>query len=263
MIISDFYQTKIESYSYLDYLNTNKFNSCYSIDGSGELLIRVKLVDFNKQPVRNRNVSLSVNLGYFEKDDVVHSKVYTLSEDKKTISGNTNDDGSICVHYKNASERGICTFSSNSSVIQIDNLNPYPIGSIYMSIYSTNPATLFGGEWEQIGQGRTLIGQGTGVDDNNVSRTFVNEESKGEYNHTLTINEMPSHNHTQNKHRHKEQNKYSSNTGKEKAYVYSSNRNAVDHYTDYQQPAINPTGGGKAHNNLPPYFVVYMWKRKK
>lgn len=40
-------------------------------------------------------------------------------------------------------------------------LNAYPVGSIYMSVNSTNPGELFGGTWEQI-QGRFLLGQGSG-----------------------------------------------------------------------------------------------------
>ena len=41
-------------------------------------------------------------------------------------------------------------------------LNAYPVGSIYMSVNSTNPGELFGGTWEQI-QGRFLLEQGSGL----------------------------------------------------------------------------------------------------
>ena len=40
--------------------------------------------------------------------------------------------------------------------------NFYPIGSIYMSINSTSPATLFGGTWAAIDAGRFLVAAGTG-----------------------------------------------------------------------------------------------------
>lgn len=46
----------------------------------------------------------------------------------------------------------------------------YPIGSIYLSVVSTNPSEYFGGTWEQIGSGRVLMG----VTDNNQSGTTVN-----------------------------------------------------------------------------------------
>ena len=66
----------------------------------------------------------------------------------------------------------------------------YPVGSIYMSSNSTNPSILFGGEWEQIAQGRTLIGQGTGKDSNSEQKTFNNGATGGEYSHVLTRNEI-------------------------------------------------------------------------
>lgn len=83
----------------------------------------------------------------------------------------------------------------------------YPIGSIYETLdESFNPNTSFGGNWERI-QGRFLLGAGT-PDDNNHSNFGNNLTYNGQnkYNesvgsmggsslHTLTITEMPSHNH--------------------------------------------------------------------
>lgn len=37
----------------------------------------------------------------------------------------------------------------------------FPVGSIYMSVSSTSPASFIGGAWTQIGQGRVLMGAGT------------------------------------------------------------------------------------------------------
>lgn len=64
-------------------------------------------------------------------------------------------------------------------------LNAYPVGSIYMSVNSTNPGELFGGTWEQI-QGRFLLGQGSGYSAGTVG---------GEADHALSDREMPSHRH--------------------------------------------------------------------
>ena len=42
--------------------------------------------------------------------------------------------------------------------------NAYPIGSIYLSMNSTNPATLLGfGTWVRIAQGRVLFGQSDAI----------------------------------------------------------------------------------------------------
>ena len=63
----------------------------------------------------------------------------------------------------------------------------YPVGSIYCSIDSTDPGTLFGGTWVAIGAGRALVAAGGG---------FAVGSEGGSDTHTLTVEEMPSHAHT-------------------------------------------------------------------
>lgn len=75
-------------------------------------------------------------------------------------------------------------------------LELFPIGSIYLSTTATNPSSYIGGTWEKYGQGRTLIGEGTGVDSESLEKTFENGTTGGQYNHLLTTSELPSHNHT-------------------------------------------------------------------
>lgn len=137
----------------------------------------------------------------------------------------------------------------------------YPVGAIYISVNEVNPANLFGGVWQKI-EGKFLLGS-SGDYPLTVEEEGVEKRNMGgEEEHTLTVEEMPSHNHTQNQHRHKQANKYSAGTeGSSNGYTYSSNRTITDAYTDYQAPYINPTGGGEAHNNMPPYLVVNVWER--
>ena len=126
----------------------------------------------------------------------------------------------------------------------------YPIGAVYMSFDLTNPKYLFGGEWENI-QGRFLIAAGTGTDDNNISKTFAVNQTGGEYDHTLTIQEMPIHNHSVGSYKKAGiQIAYSNTASAEHSYP-----NGVGDIT------IGNTGGGWSHNNTPPYLAVYMWKR--
>lgn len=69
-------------------------------------------------------------------------------------------------------------------------LQAYPVGSVYISISSNfNPNTSFGGTWARFGQGRTLIGEGTG-NDGTISKTFTANSTGGEYNHSLSRNEI-------------------------------------------------------------------------
>lgn len=61
----------------------------------------------------------------------------------------------------------------------------YPVGSIYMTTSSANPGTVFGGTWAKI-QDRFLLGSGS-------SRAAG--ETGGSSTYSLTVSNMPSHNH--------------------------------------------------------------------
>ena len=119
----------------------------------------------------------------------------------------------------------------------------YPVGSIYMSVNSTSPATLFGGTWQAI-QGKFLLGA--------YGNTYKAGSTGGEATHTLTTSEMPSHNHAV----------YYPNAG---ADDHSAPGNYPDGPSDSTYYAVGSytsrEGGDKAHNNMPPYLAVYIWKR--
>jgi len=133
----------------------------------------------------------------------------------------------------------------------------YPVGCIYTTTVATNPATIFGfGTWTAFGAGRTLIGVGTS------DAVFAAAATGGESNHLLTAAEMPTHTHIQNAHNHiigeygKWWENWVSGSG---TYGISNNSNFTP---SGDTTAVNQnTGGGGAHNNLPPYVVVYFWKR--
>lgn len=134
----------------------------------------------------------------------------------------------------------------------------YPVGSIYMSMNSTNPHDLFGGTWEQI-KSRFLVGTGSIEANTNdwcgsIEAGLYNfgqnssGEMAGEVVHTLSVDEMPYHNHGLRS------GEEGSTTYGEYGPIYTSNRNKYQLYT-------LPIGGNQPHNNLPPYLTVYMWKR--
>lgn len=66
----------------------------------------------------------------------------------------------------------------------------YPVGAVYITYNNTNPSTFLGGTWEQFGQGRTLIGEGTG-NDGQHSVTFGTNVTGGEYKHRIKDEEAP------------------------------------------------------------------------
>lgn len=119
----------------------------------------------------------------------------------------------------------------------------YPIGAIYLSVSATNPSTLFGGKWEQI-KDRFLLAAGD---------TYSNGSIGGEANHILTIEEMPSH-----KHQIKTNNDDWNNSAG--GGNYGTTHDGANSWYNTNWYTEN-SGGNAAHNNMPPYLTVYMWKR--
>ena len=140
----------------------------------------------------------------------------------------------------------------------------YPVGSIYMSTVSTNPATLFGfGTWEAMPAGRVLLAQGK----SSWGTTYNAGSTGGEATHQLTVEELPQHTHTAStnttgSHAHTYRTFYGTtgygpdgSTDREKTINTGSSGNHTHTVT------INNTGSNQAHNNLQPYIAVYIWKR--
>ncbi len=126
--------------------------------------------------------------------------------------------------------------------------NVYPVGSIYMSVNSTNPTNLFGGTWEQI-QGKFLFG---------MNSSYPAGSTGGEITHKLTANEMPAHAHYM-----ASGNSGGDGTWNPDAGYYLVDSVTTDKTTYWAQIGMNNAGGSAAHNNMPPYLSVYIWKRTK
>lgn len=118
-----------------------------------------------------------------------------------------------------------------------------PVGTIRAFAVDTDPAELLGvGTWVRLGAGRTVIDAGTGFTAGTVG---------GEVTHTLTIAESARHKHNWTK-----------------AASYDNENETID-YIAAGQPRTWKTfsvdtdysGGGAAHNNMPPYYVGYLWRR--
>lgn len=119
----------------------------------------------------------------------------------------------------------------------------YPIGSYYWSSNSTNPGTIFGGTWEQIKDKFVLA----------VGDTYTEVDTTGgEATHTLTVDEIPSHRHV---------------TGPSHFSAYGGGLADIKQETNagwktnLDQINTGYTGGGQAHNNMPPYITAYCFHR--
>lgn len=138
----------------------------------------------------------------------------------------------------------------------------YPVGSIYMSTNNTNPSTLFGGTWERL-EDKFLLGAG---------QTYTAGDTGGEATHTLTDAELPA---TSGSFRTRRMS-WGTGASSSAANVWgpsgkmsitstgTSGTDSVAYYSGvtrgYETVGFS-FGSDTAHNNMPPYLVVYMWKR--
>ena len=122
-----------------------------------------------------------------------------------------------------------------------------PVGHIYISVSATNPSALFGfGTWERL-KDTFLLAAGD---------TYAAGTTGGEAEHTLTVDEMPSHNHSAHDIGVTTDANLAKNTSAYSA-LRSVNYSAQQGTTGY----VANTGGSQPHNNMPPYTTVYVWKR--
>lgn len=120
----------------------------------------------------------------------------------------------------------------------------YPVGSIYMSVNAADPSKLFSGtSWEKL-EGRFLLGS---------SSTYANGATGGEETHALTTDEMPEHRHSI---------AYPNAGGPygDAAICYPEGSDTEKTWLA-EMCKTQSAGGSAAHNNMPPYLVVNMWKR--
>lgn len=266
------------------YPNFNSFGKIRSIDwqNDGNVNINLKTID-------NNYIVENITPGDIEED---YSHLSSLEEIIIEIEMDNATLYSIDVVMENKQEE---RYGAEVSISNVDGLDTrleslentlqnianiiYPIGAIYITTNNVNPATLFGGTWQQI-KGRFLLGAGA---ESENSTNYIAGATGGHkdavvvsHNHTQS-----SHNHTQSahthtvSHRHRQYGKWSDGSGSGSGYMYSAKRHVVDLYTDYSTPttssaqpnisSVAPTiqskGVSGVDMNMPPYLVVYVWQR--
>lgn len=127
-----------------------------------------------------------------------------------------------------------------------DNIDAaYPVGAIYINAEgvpgSYDPAAFFGGTWEQINDVFLLA----------AGNTYPPGSTGGEATHTLTIDEMPTHSH----------NYLGTVAAQPGGSTYAETVGYGGSRTGGTSMTPVYAGGDSAHNNMPPYLTVYMWKR--
>lgn len=144
----------------------------------------------------------------------------------------------------------ITAASVGATAIAEAKLAAWPIGSIYMSVNSTSPANLFGGTWERISETFLFA----------ASSGYPAGSTGGEFAHKLTQSELPN---------------YSLSVANGSNVIRSKTGSSADAYVQTQSSGwgipnwesktvtVASGGSGAAHNNMPPYLSVWIWKRTK
>ena len=247
------------------YSPPNNFTQQYNL---GQKKIRADLVDENFNDAAGAITQLLVADG-----NSVHKTGNETINGDKTFNGNTTFNGDVDINGDLACA-GDAVFSGN---VEIQNLGTqlktlilqtvFPVGSIYTTTNGTNPASLFGfGTWEQI-PGRMILG---------VSGSHPVGQTGGEEAHTLSIAETPAHNHSRgsmNITGHFVSDDECLNVGGAfsigNAYPYDAtsktsggariiNFNAANAWSG----ETSYVGGNGAHNNMPPFYAAYIWRRR-
>ena len=115
----------------------------------------------------------------------------------------------------------------------------YPVGSVYITYNNVNPGTFLGGTWERFGQGRTLVGEGTG-NDGSTSMSFTANNTGGKY-YSDVLNSS------------------------DKQYGLRKN-DGPTYYTERTIVRSSDVGNGSGERSakvslVQPYITVHFWKR--
>lgn len=123
-------------------------------------------------------------------------------------------------------------------------LRQHPVGRIVFSADNVNPGTIYGGTWVAWGAGRVPVGVNPSDADFDAA-----EKTGGAKTHTLTVAQIPYHNHGVLV------------DGQGGATTYGVDVIASGANSNFNLMYGGYTGGGASHNNLQPYETCYMWKR--
>lgn len=134
------------------------------------------------------------NQDWQEKENVLNNKINTVRTNLETFKTETNttisQNQSTFNTFKEETNTKFTTIKKELTDLIDTTLDSiYPVGSVYISLTSTNPGTYLKGTWQAFAQGRTLIGVGSGNDGENTQSFKVNDTG-GKYKHFLTKKEM-------------------------------------------------------------------------
>ena len=266
--------TSSDTVSNPSWISQSKFESDTVQNNFGELSKTVNNTRYLKNHLDTAESDISTNASN------IATNTSNIATNTSNIATNTADISSLSSSKLNA-----------SALLDL----VYPIGSIYMSVNSTSPATIIGGTWERISKGRTLVG----LDENDTNFDTAEETGGSKTVDLQHSHSMQSHVHSFS-HTHglsagyaklsigstKVQLRYKSTPSWQATYNMSGSAQAegglsmsdgveLGGTTDtssktYTSSPCNTSGTSIANTDsklsttqsiVQPYFTVYMWKR--
>ena len=195
---------------------------------------------FKKKTWKNR-IAEYINRRLITMEDGSTSLV-TVARDEGTIS--QEGDAFNAANMNNLEDRIEAGFEEINTDLTKLVQKLHPVGSWYFSIVATNPVNIFGfGTWQLVTD-RFLVGAGA---------SYIPGAMGGEAVHTLTAAELPTHQHNVLS------GTLGGNNGNYK-FMLSSQYGVI---TDdrFITAASSAYCGNQPHNNMPPYYAIYMWVR--
>ena len=211
----------------------------------------------DQAPAINATNLNKIETGIFNNDAMLTSILTTLGINTTTwVSTDTYVEGQTVVYenelYKNITGDYTTTDPATDTTnwMKTTMLDiQYPVGKTEIFYDDLDHTNYLGFTWEKYAAGRCLVGK-----DTNDTDFDTLGETGGAKTHTLTIDQIPSHNHAPG--------------NSNQQFTYQNWGGGIDpstggtgSWSGGHSTMTASTGGGQAHNNLQPYIVVNIWKR--
>lgn len=235
----------------------------YAIDKSVDESKQVTTEQFNIEWAKNKAqldveikemVQDQFNIDWQERENAINLKITGVNNDLSNFKTETD--------AKFTTTKEELTSLINTTIDNTIN-SIYPIGSVYISLTETNPGTYLKGIWEQFGQGRTLIGEGTGNDGSNTMNfTAGSTGGNYEHNHTYGVKLNDYYSNISNLNLRNSDGSWQGgvNDGRRNAYVNSACQEGNKEVDSQTFKIEANTSNSKT---MHPYITVYFWKRVK
>lgn len=192
------------------------------------------------------------NIDWQERENAINLKITGVSNDLSNFKTETDT--------KFTATKEELTSLINTTIDNTIN-SIYPIGSVYISLTETNPGAYLKGSWEEFGQGRTLIGEGTG-DDGSNTMNFTAGSTGGSYehDHTYGIKLNDYYSNISNLSLRNSDGSWQGgvNDGNRNAYV---NRSCQEDNKEINSNTFKIEANTSNSRTMHPYITVYFWKR--